>query len=176
MWLKLVKSKFDPEAIELANKTNRSQGAIGPNATIPKLVSELAHKDDKILDFGAGRHALHAKLLKEQGLDVSAHEFGENQNQSHDPDALTRQFNIVYASNVANVQSSIEMLRITLSQIYESVAPGGMALINLPGQPRKCEEISADVLRNELEMLFGSVDRIGGSKQAPIFRARKLSE
>ncbi len=166
-----LKEEFDPEAIKIANSTSRNSGAVGAKAITPRYVQSVAKKDHKILDFGSGKDAAHAKRLRDEGLDVTAHEFGSNQNENHDPDALKRQYDHVYASNVLNVQSSKEMLGKTLDQIHGAVKKGGAFTGNFPESPRKAADIDAAHVENELKNRFSVVKRVGGSKKAPLFHA-----
>jgi len=168
---KSVKEEFDPEAVKIANSTSRNSGAVGAKAITPRYVESVAKSNHKILDFGSGKDAAHAKRLREKGFDVTAHEFGSNQNENHDKDALNRQYDHVYASNVLNVQSSKEMMGKTLDQIHGAVKKGGSFTGNFPESPRKAEDIDASHVENELKNRFEVVKRVGGSKKAPLFHA-----
>lgn len=172
-------NSFDPEAVRIANATSRSGGAIGEHAIVPRLVAELATTGEaggkglKILDFGAGKDALHAKMLRERGLDVTAHDFGGNVKDGiHDPAALSKAHDLVYASNVLNVQSSPAMLRTTIGQMWNATAPGGRVIANLPFSPRKFEGLNPALVEQVLkEQGFTSVTRIGGSPREPVYSA-----
>ncbi len=166
-----IKEAFDDEAIKIANSTSRSLGAVGAKAITPRYVESVAEKKHKILDFGSGKDAAHAKNLREKGFDVTAHEFGSNQNDNHDPAALSRQYDHVYASNVLNVQSSKGMMGQTLDQIHGAVKEGGSFTGNFPASPRKADDIDADHVHKELEKRFETVKRVGGTKKAPLFHA-----
>lgn len=171
---KKVSEEFTPEQMKIANATSRTMGAIGANAVVPRHVRQIAKKEDKILDFGAGKHAAHAQSLKGEGYNVTAHEFGDNQVKGlHDPQALSRKYDLAYASNVLNVQSSPEMLGKTLDQIKGSLHPHGSFIANLPASPRKYDELTGDHLKGELEKRFHEVERIGGTKSIPVFHARR---
>lgn len=165
--------EFTPEQIKIANATSRTSGAIGANAVVPKHVQLLAKKSHKILDFGAGKHAVHAKALKEKGFNVTAHEFGENQTKGvHDSKALSKKYDLAYASNVLNVQSSPEMLAHTLDQIHKTLHPHGSFVANLPASPRKYKELTGEHVKSELEKRFNSVKLIGGTNNIPVFHAK----
>lgn len=165
--------EFTPEQIKIANATSRTSGAVGGNAVVPKHVRQIAKKDHKILDFGAGKHAAHAKALNDEGYNVTAHEFGGNQAEGiHDPKALSKKYDVAYASNVLNVQSSPEMLGRTLDQIHGALHPHGSFIANLPSSPRKYEGLTGDHVKSELEKRFHSVERIGGTKSIPVFHAK----
>lgn len=163
-----------PAAVAIANKTARSAGAVGGRATVPRFVEEFVTPETKILDYGSGPKAIHANALREKGFDVTAHDFGANVVEGiHDPKALTRQYGHVYASNVLNVQSDPQMLRETLQEIANAVQKGGSATLNLPISPRKFNELSAPMVEQELAKLFSKVERIGGTRAAPVYRVAK---
>lgn len=162
---------FDPEAVKIANSTSRNSGAVGAKAITPRYVEQIANKSHKILDFGSGKDAAHAKRLRQQGLNVTAHEFGSNQNENHDKDALNRQYDHVYASNVLNVQSSKPMMAATLDQIHKATKKGGSFIGNFPMAPRKADDIDANHVEAELNKRFETVKRVGGTKKAPLFHA-----
>ena len=164
--------EFDPESVKIANSTSRNLGAIGAKAITPRHVEKVAHKDHTILDFGSGKDAAHAKNLRAKGFNVTAHEFGSNQNENHDKNALNRQYNHVYASNVLNVQSSKEMMGKTLDQIHAATKKGGAFTGNFPESPRKASDIDADHVEGELKKRFEVVKRVGGTKKAPLFHAQ----
>lgn len=168
----LLKSFSDAEMAR-ANKTSRAGGAIGEDAVVPNYIRETTPKGESILDFGAGHSAQHALGLRREGHDVTAHEFGGNMVRGvHDPDALGRKYDHVYASNVLNVQSSKPMLSRTLDQIAGAVKPGGRAVMNFPESPRHGDFDHAHI-QSELEQRFpGGVSMVGGSKRAPVFEAR----
>ena len=114
-----INEEFSKHETEIANKTSRSAGAVSGKALVPKYVEQHADKSHHILDFGAGKDAVHAKNLREKGFNVTAHEFGSNQKEGvHDKDALHKKYDHVYASNVLNVQSSHDMLGKTLDQLF----------------------------------------------------------
>lgn len=137
---------FTEKEIREANKTARSNGAsaINPDGTIRAIVPNFIYKNiDKyrnktLLDYGAGKSAIHTKWLRENGLNVTAYDFGENCiNGIHDKNALDKIYDVVFASNVLNVQSSDVMMSITLNQIYKVIKNGGVFIFNYPSSPRK---------------------------------------
>ena len=75
---------FTMEEIKIANATSRSNGASAKNkdgsirAIVPRYVAEHINKEDSILDFGAGKGAVHTKWLREQGFNAVAYDFGDN--------------------------------------------------------------------------------------------------
>jgi accessory colonization factor AcfC len=149
----VIKNAFTEKEIDDVNRTARSYTAVGPNATVPKVVRVLADKNDKILDFGAGPDAAHVKMLRNEGYDVIAYDFGKNISEEHDEKALDRKYDIVYVSNVLNVQSSENMLRETITSV---VKKGGIAIANYPKEPRKSGLSDKDV-KKILEDYFKEV-------------------
>lgn len=177
------------EQYKAANKTARAAGSVGERAVTPKWVQETAKPTESILDFGSGDKASHTMRLRGEGLNVTAHEFATNVREGiHDPNALNRKYDTVFASNVLNTQGSAVMLRGTLDQIAKSVNPGGRAVLNLPAEPRyeawdgvtkggqrvPTATLKQDAarLQSELEKRFKTVERVGGTAAAPLFEAR----
>jgi hypothetical protein len=161
---------FTEDEISIATSTARSAGAVGPRALVPRTVQEVASPDDTILDFGAGPKEAHAQNLREDGFNVTAWDFGKN------PEALYRQYDIVYASNVLNVQSSLDMLERTVGQIADLVRPGGTFIGNLPLSPRKSPDLNPETLETILLQYFENIERVGGKSNAPVYMAKKLQE
>ena len=162
-----------PEEIKIANATSRSMGAVGCQAIVPKYVESIACDTDRILDFGAGKDATHARRLCERGFNVTAYEFGDNVNDSiHKPGALAYSYDIVYASNVLNVQSSVNMLGETIETLVKCVKTDGFLVVNYPKDPRKgvMEHVDSERLEEFLKAFFTEVDRVGGTRSAPLLR------
>ena len=163
------------QEIKIANATSRSNGASAKNkdgsirAIVPRYVAENVSKEDSILDFGAGKGALHTKWLREQGFNVTAYDFGDNCVEGlHDKDALSKQYKVIMASNVLNVSSSLEMLQETLQQIYNSLSKGGLLVCNYPSSPRKMDLIAQDI-KDVIKSIFNAPTiRVGGSSSAPL--------
>ena len=102
----------------IVTKTARYTGAVGKKAVVPRYVANIASFDDEILDFGSGSKAIHVQMLKNQGFNVTAWDLGKNFVKGiHSPDALKRQYDIVYASNVLNVQPSRKYLDIIVKKL-----------------------------------------------------------
>lgn len=162
--------------VDIANRTARARGRVGQAPTrTTKAVLDRVAADERVLDFGAGPEARQSEILREAGYEnVTAHEFGGNVREGvHDPAALERQYDAVFASNVLNVQSSRSMLAETLGQIQKATAPEGRAIFNYPESPRKMEPaLTADQMQREIENYYGTVERVGGTKQAPVWEAR----
>jgi hypothetical protein len=155
--------------IKRINSTSRSKGAVGKNPLVLKRVIEVAKFSDSILDFGAGKDAAHAKMLEGLGLDVTAHDFGGNVNENHDPLALTREYDLVYSSNVLNVQMTRSMLWDVIHSIRNSVKMGGRIIFNYPESTR-LRGFTTDFVFNTISEIFQAEPiMVGGKKNAPVW-------
>ncbi len=169
---------FNPEDIGVANKTSRANGAVGSRAITPRYVREhLELFYDKetttILDFGAGKAAAHARDLQADGWAVIAHEFGDNIDvRYHCELALMQKYDVVYASNVLNVQSGFGMIRASLFQVEEVLKQDGVFFANFPASPRKLQ-ITVEQMEVMLLEHFSIVNRVGGTKSAPLWICTK---
>lgn len=171
---------FNEMEIKIANATSRSGGASAINkdgsirAIVPRYVAEHINKEDSMLDFGAGKGAVHTKWLREEGFNVIAYDFGDNIIEGlHDKNALQKQYKVIMASNVLNVQSSLDMLLETLRQIDNSLEPGGEFICNYPASPRKML-LEANDLREILQSIFkGRIEKVGGTSSAPLWKIQK---
>ena len=171
---------FNEMEIKIANATSRSGGASAINkdgsirAIVPRYVAEHINKEESLLDFGAGKGAVHTKWLREEGFNVTAYDFGDNIIEGlHDKNALQKQYKVIMASNVLNVQSSLDMLFETLRQIDNSLEPGGEFVCNYPASPRKMV-LAANDLREILQSIFkGRIEKVGGTSSAPLWKVQK---
>lgn len=172
---------FTVEEIRIANATSRSRGASTINkdgsirAIVPKYVFKNMNCNDSVLDYGSGREAIHTMWLRNNGFfNVTAYDFGDNCIDGiHDKNALSKQYKVVFASNVLNVQSSLGMFVETIKQIYDSLEPGGEFIANYPETPRKLD-MSANEMCNILKALFhNNIERVGGTKSAPLIKVIK---
>ena len=176
-------SDISPEEIMRANKSSRSSGAVGPKAVTPRMVlkyiKDTGNKDIKILDFGSGKDAKHTYSLREMGLDVTAHDFSSNINdEHHDPNALDRVYDIVFASNVLNVQGSENMMRRTVEDILKTMTNDSIFIANFPSSPRygfetakEAKEILEDYF--DVVVIHGSD---GGRTSSPVWAMSKKTE
>ena len=172
------------EEKEIAKRTSRSSGASAVNkdgtirAIVPRFVEQyVTDKATSILDFGAGRGATSTKYLRNNGFsNVTAYDFWVDDGDALlDGSALDRQYRVVFASNVLNVQSSKDMLMETLAQIYDVIEEGGEFICNYPSSPRKME-VSADTISEIIQEVFkNSISIIGGTKSAPMLKIKKYS-
>lgn len=171
---------FGIEEIKIANATNRSNGASARNkdgsvrAIVPRYVVGHIDKNNSILDFGAGKSAIHTKWLREEGFNVTAYDFGDNCIEGlHDKDALNKQYKVIIASNVINVSSSWKMLLETLNEINNSLEPGGMLVMNYPASPRKMD-LNATEMGMVIQNVFnGLITRCGGTSSSPLWVIHK---
>lgn len=166
------------QEINIAKATSRSAGASAIKdgkirAIVPLWVEQNIDKNKIILDFGAGKGATSTKYLLSKGFDVTAYDLWiGNGDELLDKYALDRQYDVVFTSNVLNVQSSLSMLNETLKQIYDTIKDSGEFICNYPQSPRKMLLTSEEIERIIIKV-FGSVERVGGTKSAPIWRVIK---
>ena len=146
---------FTEKEISEANKTARSNGASAINsdgtirAIVPNFIlkNKKLYQNAKILDFGSGKDPIHTQWLRDNGLNVTAYDFGNNCIEGiHDKDALRKRYDVIFASNVLNVQSSNIMMDTTLYQIKTSLKRGGIFIFNYPSKPRKSNMTEQEVI------------------------------
>jgi len=133
--------------------TCRVNGAVGANAVVPRIIKQVAKKTDSILDFGCGYGQIHVKSLTESGFNVKGYDFSIPGSEMW----LQSKFDIVYASNVLNVQTSEDMLKRTLGQIRKCT--GRLAVMNYPASPRKIG-LSTKNMKDFLAQYFSEVNKI----------------
>lgn len=174
---------ISPEEIMKANKSSRSSGAVGPKALTPRMVlkyiADTGNKDIKILDFGSGKDAKHTYALRDMGLDVTAHDFSANINdEHHDPNALDRVYDIVFASNVLNVQGSEQMMIRTIEDVLKTMDDSSVFIANFPSSPRYGFETAKEA-KDLLEDYFDVIvihGSDGGKTSSPVWAMTKKSE
>jgi SAM-dependent methyltransferase len=141
------------------NRTYRKTLPGGATAVVPRVVAGAARPGDRILDYGAGTAAVHARELAARGLDVTAYDIGGNFDPAvHDPRALSRTYDLVYASNVINVQPDAFRLELLLDAVAAVLRPGGRFVANYP-EPRK-GDLAIAVVEAALRRRFGSAERV----------------
>jgi cyclopropane fatty-acyl-phospholipid synthase-like methyltransferase len=166
------------QEIKIAKATSRSAGASvikdgKIRAVVPLWVESNVDKSKTILDFGAGKGATSTKYLLSKGFDVVAYDLWVgNGDVLLDKFALNRRYDIVFASNVLNVQSSKEMLLETLNQIKSVLKDDGEFICNFPISPRKME-MNGHEMEEVLTSIFPNVSIVGGTKSAPIWKVVK---
>lgn len=174
---------ISPEEIMKANKSSRSSGAVGPKALTPRMVlqyiKDTGNKNVKILDFGSGKDAKHTYALRDMGLDVTAHDFSSNINdEHHDSDALNRIYDMVFASNVLNVQGSEQMMRRTIEDVLKTMSNDSVFIANFPSSPRYGFETAKEA-KDILEEFFDVVvihGSDGGRTSSPVWAMTKKTE
>lgn len=169
---------FTEEEIKIANNTYRSKGSSvfdkdgNLRSVVARFVANSISKDKKILDFGCGSEFIQGRYLRDLGFDVSGWDFGENKPKEC-VDKLEKIYDVVYASNVLNVISSLPMLMETLDQIYGCIKDGGMFIANYPQSPRKMS-MSETEIRNIIEKKFNiNAQKISGAS-SPIWMFTKF--
>ncbi len=162
------------EQIEIANKTSRNSAAIGKKAITPAYVRQYIkdnlNMDASILDYGAGKTAAHAQAMVEDGYQCLAWEFGNNTDpRYHCELAMMNVYDVVYASNVLNVQSSMDMLLETIAEVKKVTNSKSVFIANFPADPRKMEHLTTGAMLAVLESHFTTVTRVGGTARAPLW-------
>jgi uncharacterized UPF0146 family protein len=158
--------------VKIVNATYRATGSIGPKAIVPKIVPRVAKKSDRILDFGAGTKAIHTKALRKQGYNVTAYDIGANIDPAiHDPNALAKKWDVVYASNVLNVQPSPADLISLVMLLAQIVKKGGHLIANYPPSPRK-SGLTVAAVDAILQSHFATATRVPGVS-SPTWICRK---
>lgn len=156
---KIMGQSLTKKQIEDMKNTCRTKGAVGKNAVVPKWILENVDKGCKILDFGAGKEAIHAQMLKEAGFGfVFAYDYNFNPDKhiSYDSVADTS-WDVIFLSNVLNVQPSISELMYVVSRMCEYLRTGGQFICNFPKEPRK-NNATFQTVKNILEDYFSRVE------------------
>lgn len=174
---------FTQEEVKIANATYRSKGSSvfdkegNIRSIVARFVANSVSKDKKILDFGCGSEFIQGKYLRDLGFDVSGWDFGSNKPKDC-VDKLEKIYDVVYASNVLNVISSLPMLRETLEQIYNCIKDGGMFIANYPQAPRKMS-MNEKEMQKIIQEKFGGEGRKISGVSAPMWiftKANTLNE
>ena len=167
------------EEIKIANATYRRNGSSvfdkdgNIRSVVAKYVEQNIAKDKKILDYGCGSEFIQGNYLRQNGFDVDGWDIGANKPKDCVSE-LRQIYDVVYASNVLNVISSMSMLMETLDQVYNCLKPGGVFIANYPATPRKMV-IDSRSLEETLQKRFkGGISIVGGALFAPIWCVVKL--
>jgi hypothetical protein len=149
---------------EEVNKTYRANGAVGKEAVVPKKIAEIFNPNDglRILDYGAGTLALHAKNLRKLGFYVDAYDIGENTDSCNVQGLrFPPEYDVVYASNVINVQPTLRDVQTIINHIkVYALKPGGKFLFNYPSTPRKYGRMTNRILYNLLLEYFYKTEKL----------------
>lgn len=141
------------------NKTDRRQDY--NNVVCGYIAANLPEfKNKRILDFGAGKLAIFARKLNSMGLTVDAYECGDNVTDYHVSDCTG--YDLIYASNVINVQASEGDLRNVLGKLNYTDF-----ICNYPSSPRKAG-LTTKQIESILMSLWGVVKK-KYIKGTPIF-------
>ena len=162
--------------ILIANKTARSKGSsvFDDNGNLRSVVANyvINNKEEKILDFGCGKAAVQANYLRNIGFDVDAYDFGDNVPEGGITE-IKEIYTCTYASNVLNVSSTLGMLINTIEDIYNSIVPGGCAIMNYPSSPRKTNLKASDVQLIIESIFHAHPEKVGGTSSAPVWKICK---
>jgi hypothetical protein len=170
---------FTQEEISIANATYRSKGSSvfdsngNVRSIVAKFVANNISPDVRILDFGCGPEFIQGKYLMAQGFNVDAWDFGDNKPQNC-VEKLEPVYDVVYASNVLNVISSLSMLMETLDQIYNCMKDGGVFVANYPKTPRKMLLTDKDLETIIQSKFNGQASKIHGVS-APMWVFTKIA-
>ena len=115
-------------------RSARSKGAVGKNAIVPRVIPYLTDKTKAILDFGCGKDMIHVKALREQGFNVEGFDFSIP--NSYVDYVRGKKYDVVYLSNVLNVQPSEQMLSELITTISLCIKPNSLVVANYPYKPR----------------------------------------
>jgi hypothetical protein len=150
----------NPNYTKFVNATYSKSFSI--RQALPKIVMEHVNKTDKILDFGAGKDALGTKLLRDAGFDCTAWEIGNNFVVGlHDYHAIDHDYDVVFASNVLNVQPDGGSITEILLDIQGLLKDGGLFFCNFPRKPRH-NPLGCDDVETMLRLMCHTHDGYGG--------------
>jgi len=166
---------FSTEEIAVASRTARSSGAVGAKALVPDYVSKrwAGNSELYILDYGSGPKAAHTRLLRKNGLDCFAYDFSVTEEVVEADDDLVWAFtrncskkstygmwDVVFASNVLNVQTSQDMLIQTIRECYLLVDENGTFCANYPASPRYLPLLKDKDVHYILKGFFSEVEYV----------------
>lgn len=148
-------------AKEMMMKTARASGAVGSRAILPRLVRIMITPTWRVLDYGAGPKAIHTKALYQEGFDVKAYDINPEETSYHidHMDIVHNWYDLVFASNVLNVQPSADYVRTMVKEVHGFVKDDRFALFNYPSSPRK-SNLSVKDIEDILNEVFKGVERI----------------
>jgi hypothetical protein len=153
---------YSLDEIHMMNRTSRARGAVGAKAKVPRVVQQLAKPTHRILDFGAGHEAAQTQSLRSAGFQsVDAYDIGANQREGLHVANPQGGYDIVFASNVMNVQPDAERI-IRVAQFCKGqLRKGGTFVCNFPKDPRKNNLKDRDFLAL-IQKVFRNVEVIDG--------------
>jgi len=185
---------YDPHEIKIACATGKKGGVTSSNSVVTRyLMCSNLPKKTKILDFGAGYKAKQSQVLGKKFSNVCAFDFKDTMEQSitedpklkfvFDEDALSKDHDVVIASNVFNVQPSDDALDRTIRDIYCSMKAGSTLVANIPRDPIKYPASYSElvsVISSKIKNEFGSefervTDVCGNPTSSFVFKVNKMS-
>ena len=114
----------------------------------------------KVLDYGAGPDLVHTNILRSKGYHVDAIDIGRNFVPGlHDPGVFKRKYNVIYASNVINVQPTVAHVHNMLDQIKSMMTLSSTFICNYPTTPRDAG-LTVGEITAILKGHFGMVNRV----------------
>jgi hypothetical protein len=171
----------DSDYIHAVNKTYSKP--FSKKQILPKYIfDKFDHMKERIsvLDFGAGKDAYGTSMLREHGFDVTAYDIGKNSIEgTHDTFALSKKYEVIFASNVLNIQTSHDDIIYVLQEIKSCMQNKYLRYghshfyCNLPSGPRKCD-IDNSKLYKLLIQSFGKFNVKLVSKNPSIYRCDKI--
>jgi len=147
---------------ERAIRSARSKGAVGKNAIVPRILPQLmrsippSNTPKAILDFGCGKDMIHVNALREQGFNVEGYDISLPETEIF---IKGRNYDIIYLSNVLNVQSTEEMIEDLINDVWYRLHPSGYLVANYPQSPRYLGWSTEKMLK-WLQFNFASVVRV----------------
>lgn len=143
----MISEKFDKDGVEKANSSYRKWIQTSVSKRVEHII-KTAKKPLKILDYGSGTDAIHTQNFKNtysnknskdynKNYKFYAYDFGDNFNPLvHDNNIHKRKYDLIFASNVLNVQTDKKMLGTTLKEIKSLLKNNGIFIANYPKAPR----------------------------------------
>ena len=163
---------------EMVNATDRSgHMTFADRARVPAWIRvELQttqgtrYFPKRILDYGSGKHRTHARRMMRDFPDVQVdcYDIGANYTPEHVTVPFEAAYNLVYASNVLNVQPNLAQLRYVLNSMEYACKRGGAIVFNFPEDPRK-SDVSTSAFEELLLELFGHFDTHGKTKKGRVY-------
>jgi len=155
-------------------RTARSRGAVGRQAIVPRIVREIISVTgtsaiNSVLDFGAGPDRRHVNDLNNSFQNVTAHGYDIGDDWET---AMARTYDLVFASNVLNVQPDRATMHRTLAQLWDLQGPHTRLIVNYPKEPRK-GGFTVPQIRAMLEDMGWEVRKMPGTGQNTVYELRK---
>lgn len=115
----------------------------------------------KVLDYGAGKGKHGVALSRAYNVSVTCYDVGDNAKLRGNVGTYTDGlYDIVYASNVLNVQATHVQIVDVLQDLNNAARPNGLVFFNYPEQPRH-SNAELSYVADMAEAVFASVDYLG---------------